>query len=227
MSALELVVARHTEPLNWLERVPRSITKTVLDKNAEAPLPGAIRLPNVGREAHSYLHFIVARYDQLSEATVFCQGHPFDHAYDFHTTLRRVADRPEHCGDFLWLGHVIDTDDAHGGRLFSTWSKNGDRRGLDLNGFHRQLFGTDGPNEYTFHLGAQFIVRRHVIRRRTLEFWQRALALSGSFPDAAHCYERTWDRIFGVDGIDKVWLHGRKTVYLKPIRRLQQTTQLS
>lgn len=224
---MELVVARYAEPLNWLARVPPSISRTVLDKNPDAPFAGAMRLTNVGREAHSYLHFIVTRYDELSELTVFCQGHPFDHAYDFHTTLRRIADAPEFCGEFLWLGHIIDTDDAEGRMLFSAWSKNSERRGLDLHGFHRRLFGTDGPDEYTFHLGAQFAVRRDVIRSRTCEFWRRALELSGTFPDAAHCFERTWDRVFGVEGIDNSWLNGRRTVYLKPIRRLQEAAPLS
>ncbi len=135
MSAVELVVARYAESLKWLARVPSSIAITVLDKNPDAQLPGATRLPNVGREAHSYLHFIVSHYDELSDVTVFCQGHPFDHAFDFHSTLRRIASAPDVCGRFLWLGHVIDTDDADGQTLFRSWSKNRDGRGLDLVGF--------------------------------------------------------------------------------------------
>ncbi len=144
--------------------------------------------------------------------TVFCQGHPFDHAVDFHSTLRRIASAPDVCGGFLWLGHVIDTDDADGQTLFRSWSKNRDGRGLDLIGFHRALFETDGPAEYTFHLGAQFAVSRASIRARSLEFWARALHISENFPD----------RVFGIQGIDTSWLNGRKTVYLKPIRRLQE-----
>ena len=226
MSAVELVVARYAESLKWLTRVPSSITITVLDKNPDTQLPGATRLPNVGREAHSYLHFIVSHYDELSDVTVFCQGHPFDHAFDFHSTLRRIASAPDGCGRFLWLGHVIDTDDADGQTLFRSWSKNRDGRGLDLIGFHRALLGTDAPAEYTFHLGAQFAVSRASIRARSLEFWTRALHISGGFPDAAHCFERSWDRVFGFQGIDTSWLNGRKTVYLKPIRRLREYVEI-
>ena len=74
---IELVVARYREELNWLRRVPKSVRVTIYDKSA-APQPGAIALPNVGREAHTYLHHIVSRYESLSEVTVFCQGKPFD-----------------------------------------------------------------------------------------------------------------------------------------------------
>lgn len=214
----ELVVARYAEPLNWLRNVPDAIRKTVYDKHPTDPYPGAIRLPNVGREAHTYLTHLVARYDSLAEYTVFCQGKPFDHAYDFHHRLRLFAHRPEEIGDFRWLGHWIDTDDDGGGRLFKPWSKNEDGRGLDVRGFHRALFGTGGPAEYTFVLGAQFAVHRNVVRRRSRDFYEKALAISVQFPDAAHCYERTWDRVFGVTGIDPDWLAGRKTVALKPLK---------
>ncbi|CCH53240.1 hypothetical protein BN8_02319 [Fibrisoma limi BUZ 3] len=221
-SSIELVVARYHEPLNWLRNVPKSIQITVYDKHEEAPYPGAIPLPNVGREAHTYLHHLVTQYNSLAEWTVFCQGKPFDHAYDFHHQLRAFAANPAAIGSFRWLGHIIDTDDNEGERLFRHWSKNETQRGLAIREFHRALLGSDGPATYTFVLGAQFAVHRTVVHQRPLFFYERALALAVTFPDAAHCFERTWDRTLGVVGIDPVWLDGRQTVYLKPVRKLQE-----
>jgi len=220
---IELVVARYRENLNWLRNVPDSLRVTVYDKaeeGSEASWPGAIRLPNLGREAHTYLYHLIHRYDSLVEWTVFCQGKPFDHAYDFHQQLRSFAADPEAMGPFRWLGHIIDTDDYQGGRLFQRWSKNEDQRSLDLTGFHQALWGETGPPSYTFVLGAQFAVHREVIRRQSPDFYQKALILTTDFPDGAHCFERVWDRVFGQIGIDPDWLAGRETVYLKPIRRL-------
>lgn len=222
MSSVELVVAHYSESLAWLRKTPASLRRTVLDKNPDEAFPDAIALPNVGREAHSYLYHLVSRYDSLSDITVFCQGHPFDHAFDFHTTLRSIVQNPEIGGDFLWLGHIIDTDDASGHTLFRGWSKNDDGHELDMKGFHRALFDEDGPEEYTFKLGAQFAVSKSLVRSRPLVFWQRALEVAVSFLDAAHCFERSWDRVFGVVGVDRAWLGERKTVYLKPIRRLSE-----
>lgn len=219
MPSIELVVARYQEPLNWLRKVPKAIRVTVYNKH-EQPEQSAVQLPNVGREAHTYLHHLVSRYDDLDEWTVFCQGKPFDHAYDFHHSLRAFAADPSSIGPFRWLGHIIDTDDDQGERLFKRWSKNEDGRNLDLRGFYRALFGTDGPKLYTFVLGAQFVVHRDIIRQRPLGFYQHALDLSLLFPDAAHCYERSWDKVFDVTGIDPHWLNGRLTVYLKPVKRL-------
>lgn len=244
----ELVVARYTENLNWLRNLPTGLRVTVYDKSNAGPTLGesagnnAIFLPNVGREAHTYLHHIVSRYDSLAEWTVFCQGKPFDHAYDFKKWLREfTAPQPKSGADdenpqlsmfslapdfspgspkvvFIWLGHLIDTDDDRGDRLFRPWSKNVAGCGLDLRGFHQALFGTDGPMLYTFVLGAQFAVHRDVVHRRSLSFYERSLAVSVTFPDAAHCFERSWDRVFGVTGIDPDWLAGRQTVYLKPMK---------
>lgn len=214
---IELVVARYNEDLNWLGNIPPQIAARVYDKSP------ASNLPNIGREAHTYLHHIVNNYDQLAELTVFAQGKPFDHAFDFHKTLRALALQTEF-ENFRWLGHIIDTDDCNGARLFASWSKNLGHERLDMNGFHRALFGADGPPLYSFRLGAQFAVRRELVRSRSLDFWQKALKVSVEFPDAAHCFERTWDRVFGVTGIDPNWLAGRQTVYLKPIRRLQDAT---
>lgn len=216
---LELVVARYTEDLSWLRKRPPNLTVTVYDKSPDASGgQGAIPLPNVGREAHTYLHHIVSRYDSLAEWTVFCQGKPFDHAYDFKKTMREYAADPTIIGPFRWLGHLIDTDDDRGERLFRPWSKNEDGRGLDMRSFHRVLFGTDGPEHYTFVLGAQFAVHHDLIRQQPPIFYERALAVSTTFPDAAHCFERSWDRVFGVTGIDANWLAGRQTVYLKPMK---------
>jgi hypothetical protein len=69
-----------------VRRLPRVVSCAthqvfVYEKCAEAQaLPPALapcsvvsRLPNVGREAHAYLHHIVHHYDQLNELTVFVQ----------------------------------------------------------------------------------------------------------------------------------------------------------
>ena len=217
-NAVELVVAHYRENLNWLGNVPAGLTVTVYDKCPHHAFPGATPLPNEGREAHTYLHHLVCRYDTLAEWTVFCQGKPFDHAYDFHKTLRQCCDHPERIGDFRWLGHLIDTDDPGGERLFKPWSKNDDGRGLALADFHRALLQREGPPDYPFVLGGQFVVRRELVRQQPADFYRHALALSVSFPDAAHCFERTWDRVFGVCGVDPGWLAGRQTVSLKPMK---------
>ncbi len=211
--SLELVVARYLEDLAWLGNIPPQIRATIYDKSPSG------NLPNVGREAHTYLGHICARYDDLAPVTVFAQGKPFDHCFDFRKTLRELVQTPFSEG-FRWLGHVIDTDSSDGA-LFKTWSKNPGGAGIDIAGFHRALFGFDGPEEYVFTLGGQFIASRALILQRPLDFYRHALQISTEYPEAAHCYERCWDRVFGVQGVDLGAMNGQKTRYLKPVRRLE------
>ncbi|MEZ6194573.1 MAG: DUF3431 domain-containing protein [Planctomycetota bacterium] len=218
MSELELVVARHLEDLRWLRRVPSAFRVLVYDKGGGHE--GGVPLPNLGFEAHTYLHHVVARYDDLAALTVFAQGYPFDHVPDLHRRLAAYARGEFPAEGFRWLGFVADLDDAHGDRLFRTWSKNRDGRGLDLDGFCRALFDEPAPPEFAFFPGAHFVVRREQVLRRPRAFYERALALSREFPDGGHCFERTWDRVFDAEGMPAA-LRGRELpVYLRPVRRL-------
>ncbi len=215
--SIELVVAHYHESLNWLRRVPSTIQKTVYSK-AEIPAEAPhLMLPNVGREAHTYLHHLTTRYESLANYTIFCQGKPFDHAYNFHHQLRNLASGELPETSFKWLGHIIDTDTSDG-QLYKDWSKNTTGERLDLRLFYQQLLGSPGPAQYPFVLGAQFIVRRELALSKPLDFYESALTLSTTFPQAAHCYERMWDRVFGVVDIDPDWLAGRRTVFLKKVK---------
>lgn len=222
--SIELVVARYREDLAWLRRVPRAIRVAIYDKS-ETAVPGAVSLPNVGREAHTYLTHIVSRYESLADVTVFVQGKPFDHAPDLHKRLRALAEGREQIQDFRWFGFLLDEDDATGSRLFQAWSKNPEKRTLDMRGFWRALFGdAPMPERFVFFGGAQFAATRECIRARPRAFYERALKIAASFPDAAHCFERAWDCLFGVNGVPPE-LRGRPLpVYLKPIRRLMPTS---
>ncbi len=196
---------------------------TIYDKqgDCEAPWAQVIRRENVGREAETYVHHLLDRWDDLPELTVFAQGHPFDHASDFHAVLRALASGERVVADFAWFGFLVDSDDPRGRRLFVPWSKNPERKELAVDTFHRALLDAEPPEWLRFHGGAQFAVTRDRIRARGRAFWERALTLAREFPDAAHCFERTWDRIFGVQGVDTATLEDGFSAYLKPIKRRQ------
>ena len=221
--ALELVVARYSEDLAWLRRVPRGFRITVYDKGDGTS--GGVLLPNCGREAHTYLHHLCERYDTLADLTVFAQGRPFDHAPDLHARLRALARGEESVEDFLWFGFVADTDDSRGRRLFVPWSKNPQRCELPMDPFHEAIFGVPGPETYRFFVGAQFAVTAAAVRRRNRDFYVAARKLASDLPLAAHCFERCWDRIFGADGTSGRMAPRQKTAYFKPVRRLGSTKE--
>ena len=217
---MELVVARYREDLAWLRRVPRAVRVSVYDKSGDDPYPGAQPLPNVGREAHTYLHHIVSRYDALAELTVFSQGKPFDHVPDLHRILRGLAAGEAVPSGFRWLGFLIDWDDPCGARLFQAWSKNPRRHPLPLDELYRRLWRMEPPAQTLFYPSAHFAATAALIRRQPRSHYEKALALSVELDEGAHCFERTWDRVFGVDGIPPAHRGGPFPLFFKPIRRL-------
>lgn len=231
-SRFELVIARHEEDLRWLRRVPKEIRLTVYNKGKELD-PDLMSLlsegrriefhslENVGREAHTYLTHLCSRYDDLSPATVFCQGHPFDHAPDLHDRLRALVTGEETVDRFRWYGFLDETDDPSGHRLFVPWSKNPERIELETGRLYRELFGEESPEWFHFRGGAQFAVTRESIRSRPREFYERALSLCLSISLAAHSYERIWDRVFGLNVINPAELGSGGVRYLKRIRRIE------
>lgn len=183
---VELVIARYREDLAWLTRVSGDVRVTVYDKGGG--YPGGHPLPNIGQEAHTYLHHI--RAQELADVTFFLQGDPFPHE---PRTLLRLHDP---VADFLWLGVDAMRDDRHGVPHFRDWHNNPTGDPLDMDGFHHRLFGCRGPAHYDFLGGGQFAVTAEAIRRRSPEFWQRAWELANDFPSAVHCFERAWNLIF-------------------------------
>lgn len=217
---LELVVCRCGENLAWTRNLPPEVKLTIYDKT----LPPAqawtdsLPLPNVGREAHAWLHHLVERYESLAEWTIFAQGHPFDHAPDMHPIIRKFAKERSPAQDFLWLGFLWETDDARGRPTFVHWSKNPDRRELDLSGFFHLLWDEPAPQFVRYVGGGQFAVSREAARRRSRNFYERARTLAAEFPDAAHAFERTWDRVFFAPPLDPTLFGSSGLRLLKPVK---------
>jgi len=74
------IQSRYHEDVQWCMR----FNCTVYNKGhevqmAEGPDLRWRQLPNIGREAHTWLAHIEKYYDALADTTVFMQGDPFDH----------------------------------------------------------------------------------------------------------------------------------------------------
>ena len=72
-----LVITKYKEDISWINKI-KNHNITVYDKS-EFPVKDSIKLPNVGRECHTFLYHIVKNYDNLDDITVFLQGNPFEH----------------------------------------------------------------------------------------------------------------------------------------------------
>jgi|688.fasta_scaffold19674_7 hypothetical protein len=72
----QLIIARYNEDLFWLNEWQSQFDIVVYNKGKDDLKQDykIINLPNIGREAHTYLYHIVNNYDTLAENNIFLQG---------------------------------------------------------------------------------------------------------------------------------------------------------
>ena len=71
-SKFQIVIARYNEDISWSN--PLKENRIIYNKGPEIKGLNEKKLPNFGRESHTYLHHIVENYDKLADITLFCQG---------------------------------------------------------------------------------------------------------------------------------------------------------
>jgi len=102
INELTIVVARYEEDVQWTEAY--SDICTLYNKGASKVegLPFVIRLPNMGREGHTYLYHILSNYNSLSKNVVFTQADPFPH----NPTILCAIDAIEKTCSIQPLGYI-------------------------------------------------------------------------------------------------------------------------
>lgn len=222
---IELVVARFEEDLAWVDAL---LTGGIVDRatiyNKGGPLPFAtVPLPNIGREAHTYLHHILQRFTTFAPLTVFAQGHPFDHCPDFCDRLKSLRTQRIPPNPF-WLGlGSIERCDGWG-RPHHDWHLDGSY-GLPLNEVLLELFPAIlvPPQRYQFAAGACFAATAASITQHGVPLYEHMLQIGlDGFPyhrtnwtsastwrvnptgrprqwDMGHVFERLWPFLFQSD----------------------------
>jgi hypothetical protein len=177
--SIELVVARYKENVGWLRGFDW-MNPIVYNKGQR---DSANPLPNVGREAHTYLHHIIQNYERLADVTVFLQANPFDHVPDIQKHLLRL----ERCCSFREFSSELIVEDSRG---------EPSHPGIPFASMYEDLLGKDVPEVFVCRTAACFAASASTIRSRPWDFYERALELTVSHEFGAHAMERLWQFIF-------------------------------
>ena len=191
----EIVVARYREDLGWLKILPQDIRVTVYNKYFLED----IHLPNIGREAHTYLYHIIKNYDNLADYTIFCQGAPLDHC----PTLFEKLEMPfENDSGVIWLNKP-EQESPENIYSFSAWQH---PLGLPVGYFLSFLLHIDIniASEIRFPYGAQYIVHKNNILNRPKDFYEFLIKFlldpsENCAIQEACLFERLWPYIFDKD----------------------------
>jgi hypothetical protein len=199
-----LVVARYSEDVRWTHMFPNKViyNKGDIQTIPEELLPCVKQLPNVGREAHTYIHYIIENYDNLPDVVIFTQGN-----FSEHMSL------PE----FLKLALTPKDGVSQNLTETLTWPKyrssydfrltewkaslTSTRNDEDYGQWYERVFKKVFPDEQTkIYLAAIFSVGSDIIRKYPKEFYEQLMESSdltlSSSPESAHFMERTWSKMF-------------------------------
>jgi len=156
---LVFVIAKYKEDVSWLKKFPY---KYFLYNKDSVDFPNSIKLQNVGREAHTYLTYIIDNYNSLPHFVGFLQGAPFDYSFFLAQRLDKFKGQGFHP-----LSPVIkyNIDDEYEYKYMET-----------VKGSTLKYFGLKiGIENFEFPFGAQFIVSRENLLKHSLEEYKYLL----------------------------------------------------
>jgi len=183
---MKLVVAHYSEDLDWLNHI--EYDTIVYSKGDTNPKFTTRVLPNVGREADTFLYHIINNYPYVTDTLVFLQGNPLDHCWD----LYKQIEENKNTDQLVWLGSnwgpVTKNYDGGPGSVY-----------LPLLDICYDLFGCsyDQTKTFTFSAGAQYIVPKKYVINKSIDWWKHCYSVFNKYIDTSPwAYERIWPMIW-------------------------------
>jgi hypothetical protein len=190
---MHLVIAHYNEDLLWLDNLlikNPDFTYIIYSKGKSCTRPH-IALENKGRESDTFLKYITDNYYNLPDRLVFLQGLPHVMPIDaFEEYFAKYANQ-----DVYPMGP---------GRHI-TGLNNCDWPGMPLKELAIKLFGDviNSEQRYEFVGGAEYIVKKEVILKKTFDWWLNAYNLHKEYLDypgwqtgSPWMFERLWPLIW-------------------------------
>lgn len=204
---VEFVIAHYSEDLDVLVRrlrAERPDSRVTVYSKGPTPPPGAHALPNVGREAHAYLHHIVERYDSLAGVTVFLHasaaggGHKTAALDELLRAVRDPLAGPFACG----VRHEYSEPDL----VMGAYKGSTDVQAVQMSpasprpfkAWYETHVGKSFPPPF-WCLAGMFAVSGACVLARPREHYRRLLReleAGGAAPEAGHYMERSWAGVF-------------------------------
>jgi hypothetical protein len=199
---LNIVIARYNESLEWLDKLPYDIRKCVRVYNKGDPIQipdvEVVAMPNVGREAHTYLTHIIDNYNCLTNNLIFIQANPFEHVH-----RPPIGDLTQWVNE--WCREEITQNYENEGNpyTFRVKAYNGENLtqaptciGKWFETYINRKY--PAPETMKWYFGACFGVCRERVHLRSKVYYQRLLdqVSMHKSPEVAHYLERSWYYIF-------------------------------
>ena len=183
----KIVIAKYKEDILWISKL--NLSNIIIYDKSDDPIPGSIPRKNIGREAETFINYVIENYYNLPDYVIFLQGDPFGHIEDPSITKDN-------------LQYLIDQT-IQGGRLTKTipfmarwyhYPKEplaASYPPFKFPEYFRLLFGVEPPENRFFAAGCQYIVPRANIVHRPLKFYKKLykMIIRNKIYDPTHAHE--------------------------------------
>lgn len=181
---MQVVVSLYTENPNWILDIPDQWDVVVYMKSESLCVAGklskraqVIRLPNIGRESHSFFYHIVKNYHHLHDVSLFLQGNPFDHSLNIleildQKNIRKISQLVNQkmvSMNYAGICQNVWIEDINEMPKIKKWKLEGCQE------IWSQVFSGNMPKNLRNMWGNQFAITRLLVQRFPLSFYQSIL----------------------------------------------------
>jgi hypothetical protein len=189
---IHLVVAKYKENIDWA--INANIPYTIYNKDQQCNDSRFINLPNIGREAHTYLHYIVSNYHNLPNYVFFSEGNcmsnrPLENTESIENLYSEI-------NNFRGIPRVKPMGTRVVERI------EGDSKCYELNlnvvRMYEKLFKIE-KTEFVYYIGGQLIVPRSRITFHSHTFYKHIYENISDIRGVGYCawtLERLWPYIY-------------------------------
>ena len=200
---MALVVARYNENLDWVNHFPKKYiyNKGNIDTIPDDLKQDVINLPNVGREAHTYLYHIIENYDNLDDVTIFSQGMYSDHCNmtpeNFREKFSNIDGYSRNYVDTTCWGH----NRRHYNFNLQYWKGELKHNDLIYGPWFEKFFGETFQHSPFAYGCAIFSVSKNLILKRPKSFYEKLIKELeyDNSPIEGHFMERSWMQVFFIN----------------------------
>lgn len=208
-----IVTAHYNEDLEWLKTSKYPVIvcdKLGSNKSSFTPDKKCSLDINRGREASSYLKYIIENYDTLPDKIIFLHGHETAVHQKYPKHLLQAIDDARDDIEFVSLNNFINLKKSHGdppklpihqdAQEFGDWKPAFDDMRENWENLFKPIVGFDMPEYFRFDISAQFIVTRKAIHRHTKETYKKlfdyVVDTNGNDHTRGAVLEFLWQSIF-------------------------------
>jgi hypothetical protein len=194
---IDLVLSRFNEDTAWTKFIRGDCRLIVYNKGDGAERP----LPNVGREAQTYLYYMTVNHGVFPDWVFFAQANPFAHCHDFVDILNNWPYSFKKSSLYAQQGLNFFASEPV---RFIEVNPPGDDAANDCEGMWSELFQESIPGTKAFSPAGIFAISSKLLMTRSSAFYQKAMELAVSRPRGPWEFERLWAYLWTSSAVTKL-----------------------